>query len=999
MIIYILLLFFPVFFLIRRGRKELASVICLIILFLLVHGLFLTGRQTVSWDTMNWLLYLCGVKGVLQSGHLPGWNPYFNCGEPFYLYNYAYMFWQWFLFVLLDYIWPAEPIILFNLFFVFLFIFYNVGCYLLFQKMFADKKVALFCFTVSLYATSFNVYFTENSSFYVSIYFPYLLYFFLEYLENQSRRSLVLLGGLTGMMSNCYLPQIPIIAFGVFVVCYLVFMRGRYCFPHIDKETLVYATAGVILLLLIASPCLYVFSQLSDYISPKRAGFSDIGSSYNQLIVGHHQEYSGIFNFIYPFGNRGILFIGFLPFILAVMGALKSSNRFHLVVLASAIVVFFINLGANSFSYILINYLPVFSLIKQYMAFEIFSQMFVICLAGMGLEYILGAKKENGKNLLILFSIVSLTVLLLMLKFAYKPVTFVLIKPEMYIVLFTVSIIGIYVLITHRTQVAFYFLFTMFVLCALSLQWYWGYRAINNIRDFNHLSAETKNLATLLERRVAFSWKEQRDISVMDGMRHIEHLIQLLEKIKKEIGQSGHCPDTLIVEVDRCLCSPEIYSIFKSHGYVPTLDENSLSICSDILKEPPPDLTKIADDILAKLQFLIAKNPQLFAGSVQEDNGLGGGRREKFLEHFNADIYNLDHAMNDCINAVRLGNMADAEAKLKFVEDAFTDMQRRLYKLQEAFSITDESTALSIFEDNFGKRVLRLRAIISLESKTLQNSQNLLGGRVQDMHKHYWGGDPMHNECRAWADEEGYATRYRRLILNIIDAEIERLEELKKVVGGRLLKVAFYKTFEPIFRDYELAYWEPVDEELLISGRYYRLYPLFRKRYLDYFGVGRPKLFVTTCFKILSEEKIIDEMDNNYEHWNETRTIYLPKDEIEQDSIIVWQNGKTVNDKQLICPNPEVISYGPNHLKVSVNSPSEAFLVYLQNYDRNWHAYINDKETKIYRANYSFQAIRINQGENHVDFRFESPYIYFFGLHLLGVTVTLTCMGIHFYNT
>lgn len=748
MIIYILLLFLPTFFLIGRGRKEVFSVIALIALFLLVHRLFLTGQQTVTHDTMTWSMYLLCIKDVLQSGHLPGWNPYFSCGEPFYLYHYSYMFWQWFLFVLLDYVWPIEPVALFNLFFIFLFIFYNVGCYLFFQKIFEDKRVVLFCFATSLYATSFVMYFLEHSSFYLSVYAPYLLYFFLEYIENQSRRSLVFLGGLAGMMFNGYLPQFPLIAFSVFVVCYLVFMRGKYRFPQLDKETLVYATTGVILLLLIASPCLYAFSQFSDYISPKRAGLQDVGSTYDQLVIGHHQEYSAASYFVYFPGMRGILFIGFLALILAVIGALKSSNRFHLPILGSAIAIFFISLGANSFSQIIISYVPIFNLIRHYAQLEIFVQMFAICLAGMGLEYILSARKETNKGLLILLSIVSLAILALLLEFIHKPPVPVWpspIKPDMYLVLFTISIMGIYILITHRTHPAFYFFFMMSVLGTLSLQWYLGYRALNYIRESNHNSAEPKNFTALLENRVTFSWKEQRDRSIVDGMQSVEHLFRLLDKIKKEIGQSGCCSETLIKEVDRYLCSPEICSIFKSHGYVPALDGNSLTRYSDVLKEPPLNPTKIADDILVRLQSLIAKNLQLFNQSMQENDCLGSDCWQKFLERFNADVYKLDHAIHDCLNAICLGNVADAEVKLRFVEDTYADMQRRLRRLQDASNITDEPTALSIFEDNFGERLTRLRSSVGLVAKTFQNFQNQLylgSGRMRAINKYKqpWGG-------------------------------------------------------------------------------------------------------------------------------------------------------------------------------------------------------------------------------------------------------------------
>lgn len=971
-IIYILLiLLLPAFFLVRKERKELAAVIALIALFLFVHRLFVTGQQTVSWDTMAWSLRLWSIKGVLQSGHLPGWNPYFNCGEPFYLYHYD-MLWQWFLFVFLNYFWPIAPLTLFNLFFIFLFIFYNLGCYLFFQKIFEDKRVVLFCFAISLFATSFIMYFQEIALFYVSIYLPYLLYFFLEYAENKSYRNLIFIGGLVGMMSNCYLPQFPIIAFGVFLACYLAFMSKKCYSFQLDKETIVYTSAGVLLLLVIASPSMYVFSQLPDYVSPIRSGPPSAVPTYDVRVIGHHQEYSGILNLICLHNTRGIMFIGILPLILAVIGALKSNNRFHLVILGSTIVIFFVSLGANSFFYILFKCLPISSIIRQYLLFEIFAQMFIICLAGMGLEYILATRKERSVYLLILLLAISITVLLI--RTLAEPDSCSL-PAGMFPLFFCLSILAIYVLITYETRRSFYFFFTLFLLCSLSLQWYLGYRKFPQYRNSGDV-LETNKLVTLLGKDPDFSWKEQRERFSVDGTKHLDRLIELLGIIRGEIEQFGHCFESSLEEASRYLHSYETCYIFQSQGYSPTLDRDSLHFCANFLEYPPPKPTKIARAILVALEPRLEKDSLLFDRILHGNNDLVEDPLHKFLSHFSSDLYELDYTLNDVFDTLLSGDMEVAEAKMKQIEGELADLQERLKNLCTALHQDAETDALSALEQGFGQEVARLHTVLQL---TVRASKRL------------WSRGQI----------TGISSRQRRnLILRILDLECVRLRELKEMVGGRTLHVDdAYKTHEPALRGHELVYWEPIGRELLINKRYYKLYPLFREGYFNYFGVSSPKLFVTTHFTILPEEKIPDEMENNYKQWNETtKTVYLPEHEINERSLTAWQNRKVVDDQRPICANPKAISYGPNHLRVYVNSPTEAFLVYLQNYDRDWHAYINNKETKIYRANYSFQAIRIKQGENYVDFRFKSPYKYFFIMHLLGVTITLTLMGRYFYN-
>jgi len=60
--------------------------------------------------------------------------------------------------------------------------------------------------------------------------------------------------------------------------------------------------------------------------------------------------------------------------------------------------------------------------------------------------------------------------------------------------------------------------------------------------------------------------------------------------------------------------------------------------------------------------------------------------------------------------------------------------------------------------------------------------------------------------------------------------------------------------------------------------------------------------------------------------------------------------------------------YQPNEIFISVNNNRDGFLVLLDCYYPGWKAYLDDKPTKIFRANYIFRAVRVPQGRHRIKF-------------------------------
>ncbi|MGM5630863.1 YfhO family protein [Apibacter raozihei] len=72
----------------------------------------------------------------------------------------------------------------------------------------------------------------------------------------------------------------------------------------------------------------------------------------------------------------------------------------------------------------------------------------------------------------------------------------------------------------------------------------------------------------------------------------------------------------------------------------------------------------------------------------------------------------------------------------------------------------------------------------------------------------------------------------------------------------------------------------------------------------------------------------------------------------------------------------ELIEYEPNHLTYSSNSKSEQLAVFSEiYYPHGWNAYIDDKPTTIYQADYILRALKIPAGKHTINFKFEPSVI------------------------
>lgn len=130
-----------------------------------------------------------------------------------------------------------------------------------------------------------------------------------------------------------------------------------------------------------------------------------------------------------------------------------------------------------------------------------------------------------------------------------------------------------------------------------------------------------------------------------------------------------------------------------------------------------------------------------------------------------------------------------------------------------------------------------------------------------------------------------------------------------------------------------------------------------------------PRLFLTADYLVETDKKIIIEKLLSFDFPLKSTLIL----ETEPDNAAQLQTDPDAA--------AEIITYTPNQVIIKTKSAAGNLLFLSDAYYPGWKAYINQQETKIYRADYAFRALVLPAGENTIEFRYE-PLAFKIGIYL-----------------
>lgn len=98
-----------------------------------------------------------------------------------------------------------------------------------------------------------------------------------------------------------------------------------------------------------------------------------------------------------------------------------------------------------------------------------------------------------------------------------------------------------------------------------------------------------------------------------------------------------------------------------------------------------------------------------------------------------------------------------------------------------------------------------------------------------------------------------------------------------------------------------------------------------------------------------------------------------------------------IADAEIVKGTIKILGFDPNSMLLEVNPEVDCVLYYSDGFDRSWRAFIDGKESKIYRANMAFKSVILEKGPHIVRFVYDPKlykitlFCYFAGIFIAAI--------------
>jgi uncharacterized membrane protein YfhO len=126
---------------------------------------------------------------------------------------------------------------------------------------------------------------------------------------------------------------------------------------------------------------------------------------------------------------------------------------------------------------------------------------------------------------------------------------------------------------------------------------------------------------------------------------------------------------------------------------------------------------------------------------------------------------------------------------------------------------------------------------------------------------------------------------------------------------------------------------------------------------------------------IQDKEKILERLKSSeFDHINK---IILEK---------TPQLGLSPGDTIGVSGSAEIVEDNLNDITIRARLSQPGFLVLSENFYPAWKAFVDGEETEIYRADYTFRAVLLKEGEHQIRLVYDSPF-YKLAKNISGISI------------
>ena len=121
-------------------------------------------------------------------------------------------------------------------------------------------------------------------------------------------------------------------------------------------------------------------------------------------------------------------------------------------------------------------------------------------------------------------------------------------------------------------------------------------------------------------------------------------------------------------------------------------------------------------------------------------------------------------------------------------------------------------------------------------------------------------------------------------------------------------------------------------------------------------------------------DEYFDKYFKNSKEENILRTVLFINDVKTVDNNFFNSNDYEENIPEDNAFNYKILKYNPSDIKIEVRTKNKGFLYFSDGYDDYWNAYVDSKQTTVYRANINFKAVMVPSGPHIIRFLYRPIY-------------------------
>jgi len=148
-----------------------------------------------------------------------------------------------------------------------------------------------------------------------------------------------------------------------------------------------------------------------------------------------------------------------------------------------------------------------------------------------------------------------------------------------------------------------------------------------------------------------------------------------------------------------------------------------------------------------------------------------------------------------------------------------------------------------------------------------------------------------------------------------------------------------------------------------------------------------PRAFLALEYKVFNSKEEFEEIffDKTFDP---SKTILLEEKPSSYSSSEEVPSGTSESRSSRQARTVSLVSYKPNQIIFSTNNQRDQILFLSDTYYPGWKAFVDAKETKIYRANYAFRAVVVPEGKHTVIMKYD-PDSFKIGLIISSLSLVL----------